>query len=442
MNFSTGSLTERKKNKVQITDATDNDLQLLKKNIMFEHLSRKYTYGLGLLLIVVVIWTISSYVVQDILSGHGERAFFLTYFANSLFLLQLPFVLCYRYYNNLDPYPDKNSDEYTELNTTATATIAARNNKPRASCRDYIKGMYHWETLRAAIIVMPLWFMANGLYNLSLAHTSVTSNTVISSTSGMFTYAIAVRSGQEGFSWYKIVGVLCSISGTTLTAVADTTKTASISNISSLSPSSSSSFLSPSSSSSSSTSSVSNSLIGDLICLCAAFFYGLYTTAIHRHLPSINKTNLFFGYLGALGFITCTPIVLILNWTNVEDLSLISSRALLLMVVKGLFDNVLSDTLWAIAMKWTSPTVATLGLALTIPCSIFGAMLMGLGFPSFLAACGALVMLVGFGLVNVEKSKTVVTMTGGNIVDNDNANDNVVGSKDVADIEVNCVDEL
>ena len=58
-------MTERKKNKVQITDATDNDLQLLKKNIMFEHLSRKYTYGLGLLLIVVVIWTISSYVVQD-----------------------------------------------------------------------------------------------------------------------------------------------------------------------------------------------------------------------------------------------------------------------------------------------------------------------------------------------------------------------------------------
>tara|TARA_B110000208_G_C11617931_1_gene376112 strand:- start:302 stop:796 length:495 start_codon:yes stop_codon:yes gene_type:complete len=138
----------------------------------------------------------------------------------------------------------------------------------------------------------------------------------------------------------------------------------------------------------------------------AALFYGLYTTAIHRYLPSIDKTNLFFGYLGALGFVLFTPVVLILNATKIEDLSLLSSRALVLIACKGLFDNVLSDTLWAIAMKWTSPTVATLALALTIPTAIVGAMLLGRGLPTFLATCGAMMMLVGFGCVVVAGSRS------------------------------------
>ena len=115
----------------------------------------------------------------------------------------------------------------------------------------------------------------------------------------------------------------------------------------------------------------------------------------------MDKTLLFFGYLGTIGFACCTPIVLILNATKIEDLSLVSSRALVLITAKGLFDNVLSDGLWAIAMKWTSPTVATLGLALTIPFSIVGAMLLGDGLPTPVATFGALVMLVGFFCVNV-----------------------------------------
>jgi solute carrier family 35 protein F5 len=144
-----------------------------------------------------------------------------------------------------------------------------------------------------------------------------------------------------------------------------------------------------------------NSLSGDIICLFAAVFYGMYTTAIHQHLPSVDKTSLFFGYLGTIGFLCCTPVVLILNATKIEDLSLVSLRALVLIAAKGLFDNVLSDGLWAVAMKWTSPTVATLGLALTIPFAIFGAVLLGDGLPTPLGAFGALVMLVGFVCVNV-----------------------------------------
>jgi len=351
---------------------------------------QQYVSGLGLLLIVVLIWTVSSFVVQDILSEPGMRAFFLTYFANSLFMLQLPIVFTWRYFRKV-PVTASTPLDYTSLDNRSLDNATSRRN-----CRNIIRGMYDWPTLRAALIVCPLWFAANGLYNLSLAHTSVTSNTVISATSGMFTFAFAVRAGSEQFSWWKIAGVVCSIGGTILTALADSARV-SRTPVSALSPSSSSS----SSSSSSHSTMVANSLVGDIICLFAAVFYGLYTTAIHTHLPSVDKTSLFFGYLGTIGFACCTPIVLILNATKIEDLSLVSSRALVLITAKGLFDNVLSDGLWAIAMKWTSPTVATLGLALTIPFSIVGAMLLGDGLPTPVATFGALVMLVGFFCVNV-----------------------------------------
>jgi solute carrier family 35 protein F5 len=335
---------------------------------------------------------VSSFVVQNILTTfHGP--FFLTYFANSLFVIQLPIILIYRYYFNRRAPNDSNSlsdTEYAVLESTSPPSTL----KPRASCKEYIKGMYHWPTFRAAIIVLPFWFLANGLYNISLAHTSVTSNTVISATSGMFTFAIAVRAGQEKFSWWKIAGVACSIGGTVLTAVADTVPRGD-NNITSTGTSPSSLV----------SKAIPNTLLGDLICFLAAFFYGMYTTAIHGYLPSVDKTNLFFGYLGALGFVVCSPIVIILHLTNIENLSHISSRALLLIALKGLFDNVLSDTLWAIAMKWTSPTVATLGLALTIPCSIFATLLVGRGLPTWLSASGALFMLVGFVCVNVPGSK-------------------------------------
>ncbi|KAL3927141.1 MAG: hypothetical protein SGPRY_002963, partial [Prymnesium sp.] len=38
-----------------------------------------------------------------------------------------------------------------------------------------------------------------------------------------------------------------------------------------------------------------------------------------------------------------------------------------LLLSKGLFDNVLSEYLWAHAVLLTSPSVATVGLSLTVP---------------------------------------------------------------------------
>jgi len=61
--------------------------------------------------------------------------------------------------------------------------------------------------------VGPLWYLAQLTFNLSLAHTSVTSNTVLSSTSSLFTFLISVWVLHEVFNVKKLFCILLLIAG-------------------------------------------------------------------------------------------------------------------------------------------------------------------------------------------------------------------------------------
>ena len=54
-------------------------------------------------------------------------------------------------------------------------------------------------------------------------------------------------------------------------------------------------------------------------------------------------------------------MVLIMHYTTVESLTHLTFKIFGFIVLKGLFDNVLSDMLWARSIQLTSPTVATVG---------------------------------------------------------------------------------
>ena len=79
------------------------------------------------------------------------------------------------------------------------------------------------ETAHAAALIAPLWFGANFMYNQGLALTSVTSSTVISSTSSLFTYTFARLHTPplESFSWIKLLGCFICAGGVVLTAFGD-----------------------------------------------------------------------------------------------------------------------------------------------------------------------------------------------------------------------------
>lgn len=61
--------------------------------------------------------------------------------------------------------------------------------------------------------VAPLWYLAQFTFNSSLSMTSVTSNTILSSTSALFTFLFAVGLLAEAFTLWKLAFILLLIVG-------------------------------------------------------------------------------------------------------------------------------------------------------------------------------------------------------------------------------------
>lgn len=74
---------------------------------------------------------------------------------------------------------------------------------------------------RPRLQATPLWFSAQYAFNASLAMTSVTSNTILSSTSSLFTYGLAVLLLHERFTHYKLLCIVGCIMGTVLVTLSD-----------------------------------------------------------------------------------------------------------------------------------------------------------------------------------------------------------------------------
>ena len=72
-------------------------------------------------------------------------------------------------------------------------------------------------------------------------------------------------------------------------------------------------------------------------------------------------------------------------------------------MLNGVCDNVLSDYLWARAVLLTSPTVATIGMSITIPLAIISDLLLGNANLTIFSIFGAIFVIIGFVFVNIDQ---------------------------------------
>ncbi|KAJ0411610.1 hypothetical protein ATCC90586_004079 [Pythium insidiosum] len=335
-----------------------------------EHSPFEWTLGVFFLVIVALIWTFASVLVQYIfheLSFQGP--FFLTYVGITLFSVNLPlWYVSQIVWPRLKSWLQGNSWEgrdgklaHAELVRRAAGHLGIRS------------------IIKISAIISPLWFIANFTYNQSLNMTSVTSSTIVSSTSTVFTFLLSVCALREPFVWMKLVGVVLCMLGNITTIFKD-------------------------SGAASDASSAQDHVVGDLVALFAAFMYGVYTTAIRRLIPDEESVSiaLFFGFLGVINFVVLFPFVVTFHYAGIESLSGLTSEIVLLLVLKGLFDNVLSDYLWARAVLLTSPTVATVGLSLTVPFAILSDYMFHQMVPGVVTLLASLLVVSGFVLINVS----------------------------------------
>lgn len=291
--------------------------------------TRRRVLGLGFIVAVATIWVIASFAVQGIESA-GVHPAVLTYIANSLFALYLPVHWIDRKVGKTLRHTASNStsfeshalyspgalrDDDTNTDSATAQGLGSVSSSP--------PGISHPRLLYAAVIVAPLWFLAQLTFNASLQSTSVTSNTILSSASALFTYLFSIFLLSERFTAMKLGCILALIGGTAAVTLAD------------------------------SKSSVDghHTLLGDVLCLVSSVIYGAYTVAIRMFLTDDETTpmTLFFGFMGGMIFVA-VGIVLGIVWMAGAALGSLTLSSFGAVIAKGIFDNVLSDYLWARAI--------------------------------------------------------------------------------------------
>ncbi|KAK8466576.1 hypothetical protein PHAVU_008G125000 [Phaseolus vulgaris] len=389
----------------------------------------KWTLGLVYIFAVATIWIAASFVVQSVVDD-GVSPFLITYICNSLFVVLIPIVEIGRYledsYGGLWFWRSEKSNSHMEGrvrhseqtillkdNDAGNETEALvleevdvvtqeRNNGSELVPTDtvirvlvddkvnVIEKVDHqldekgrWSRCRVAkvsLLICPVWFLAQLTFNLSLKYTTVTSNTILSSASSLFTFLVSLAFLGERFTWLKLFSVLLCMGGTIIVSLGD-----SQSGLGTI---------------------ASNPLLGDISALLSAGLYAVYITLIGMKLPDNDgksgeaSTALFLGYLGLFNVFIFLPFALILNFTKMENFGTLTWKQLGLIIGKGLLDNVLSDYLWAKAVLLTSTTVATAGLTIQVPLAAIVDTLTG-NAPRFMDYLGAIAVMIGFTGINI-----------------------------------------
>lgn len=411
--------------------------------------SEAYVLGLVFIVLVCFIWSGSSLLTQYLYnSDYSFRSpFLLTYIGVSLFSLWLPawFAIHIKESGILDPegieaiptpspplpasngrsprnqHPPQHSEEHggdnededeedvdvvLELNVASryhrsspspsvrADDVAAPTTITRPSSRilSHPRKWTHSDHFYAALRIAPVWFVANWAYNASLAYTSITSSTVLASTGSVFTFLFAVLTHDESFNWIKLIGVLLGVSGSIVTALTDVNGSSSEDD-----GGGGGAVIEP----------CDNTVeycyeqpwIGDVLGLASAVGYGAYAVQARLYCPhdeSLYSMQLLLGYIGLICMVVLSPFAL---WQF--HTAHLSHVVVLFLLVKGLFDNALSDYLWLRAVILTSATVATVGMGLTIPLAFLSDLWQGAeDVITMGSVTGALLVLSGFVVVN------------------------------------------
>jgi len=366
--------------------------------------------GLFFIFLIVIIWVSSSFIVQLVEKDRSiNKPFFITYFNNSIFTLYLLIYYIKNKFNKkknnysklknddslsnyslesidgntnyiatndntsdsciiIEPYTNSINNDLTNLPTT-NASVAEEN-----------ESLSILETFRLSAIFSLIWFSSNYFQNASLSLTNVSSSTILSSTSGLFTLLFGVLAKTESFNYTKVAGVLISLFGVIFVSKADHSSSDDIGN---------------------------SPILGDFLSLCGSILYGLYTVLLKKKIPNEDKidTMLFFGFVGLINTICLIPLFPIFHFLGIESFGFTEFDQSIwkILFVNAFIGSFISDCLWLYAVLLTSAVIVTVGISLTIPFALIGDIFFKGADANFSHFIGASLVIIGFLCVNFEK---------------------------------------
>ncbi|KAI0271335.1 hypothetical protein BC834DRAFT_858956 [Gloeopeniophorella convolvens] len=366
-----------------------------------------YAVGIGLLLIVVFLWTSSNFVTQDLFAGGYGKPFLITYLTTSSFSLYLlPFLIKSYLRRHRDGFSHADGsgapDEYEPLVNEDEALRGASPYRrslyvPSDPTSTSLPPLDTRQTAQLASVFCFLWFLANWSLNAGLGLTSVASATILSSMSGFFTLIIGRVFNVDHFTIAKVGAVAASFGGVILVSLSDSSSASPVVEPSPVPTSDPPASFAPQSG--------HLSLLGDSLALLSALFYAFYVILLKVRIRSESRIDmqLFFGFVGLFNILACWPIGVVLHLTGVETLELPTSRRAVAGLLVNMAITLSSDYIYVLAMLKTTPLVVTVGLSLTMPLAVLGDVF--LQHPVKLqVVLGAALVLVSFVVIGLEDS--------------------------------------
>lgn len=357
---------------------------------MISRFSKRWTLGLMMLALVIVLWVLSSFMINLIFEdGSYRKPFFITYIntaAFTFYLLPTSKAILKNYWRtgqwNIHDQL-RMQEEGSGSGEVGSPLI------PKSDSSDDGERLSLYETIKLSAEFCILWFSANFVTNASLSYTSVASQTILSSTSSFFTLFVGALCRVEKISKVKVIGSMVSFFGILLVTRSDSKPTH-------IKP------LPGSRDILDQNNDAFKTLIGNILALLGALLYGVYSTLLKRKVKDESRVNMkvFFGFVGLFTLIFLWPSMILLHYMGWETFELPSTSRVIAIVVANCLITFISDFCWANAMLLTSPLTVTVGLSVTIPFAMFGDFILKHKPMTLLYLLGAILILGSFFIIN------------------------------------------
>lgn len=322
---------------------------------------KNFQLGVIFLIIAIVTWLTGLELVNSVLKGNEfGKPWFLAFLTGSCFMFNfIPEVvsifkclLCFLANDQAGFSLDSPASDIEPMMESNVTTIGLNPFEKPDSHLEAPIPLTGREILELSALLSVVYYSYNVLIMLALQYTSASNQTVLGSTTTMFTLFVGVYLNVDRFTLKKVVCVATSLAGVVLINVSESQVGENDDN--KYKP--------------------RNPALGNLLAFLGAFSYALYLLIMKVKCGTGKKTTnerKLFGWVGVCTFIMGIPLLAMVHYLGIEKFMLPPSWEIFGMVFVNSVFSVLSDYVTILAMLLTSPLVTSLALTSSIPITIF-----------------------------------------------------------------------